>query len=217
MTVLPTRIVSLNGPYEVYIGRAGHGHSGYFGNPVVPGKPCPICDEVHVKGGTLECYAIYLDRRIDSDPDFAERVKELSGRTLGCFCAPSRVCHGYTLASRADALAGVEPAPGTLDRLFAPAEDAGVEPVGGAPGTVAFDWNAAVKSTTARAVREVTKLRCRKCGKELTEASVGLPQVMLDALGVLAFATNTGPTCGACGPIGVEIHNPPTAPEEPTP
>jgi hypothetical protein len=180
-------------PYEVYIGRPGRGEPGVFGNPVRVGAPCLVCSRVHPAGDTLECYAIYLDRRIDADPEFAARVQALSGRVLGCPCGARGACHGLTLASRADDLAGVAPEPGALDRLLGPGAEAG-----GAGKVTAFDWNAAVQSQAARAVRAVTKLRCRLCGAEITPEGSGLPQTFLDALGFLAFATDSGPTCAAC-------------------
>ena len=46
--------------YDVYIGRPGKGEVGYFGNPIVVGKECPICGEIHQRGETLKCYEKYL-------------------------------------------------------------------------------------------------------------------------------------------------------------
>lgn len=83
---------------EVYIGRAGKGYDGYFGNPIRLREPCRICGKTHFKPGeTLECYAEYLTLRLDTDQEFRHRVKLLIGRTLVCFCKP-KPCHGDILA-----------------------------------------------------------------------------------------------------------------------
>jgi hypothetical protein len=85
-------------PYDIYIGRAGRGQSGYFGNPIPKNKRCPSCDTIHEGGGsTLECYKKYLNQRIEKDEEFKKNVKNLKGKTLGCFCKP-KPCHGDILA-----------------------------------------------------------------------------------------------------------------------
>ena len=75
-------------PNYVYIGRAGHGMSGYFGNPVKV--------EGGKRGSTLKLYRKYLEHRLMTDDEFCERVKELKGKTLVCFCKP-KPCHGDIL------------------------------------------------------------------------------------------------------------------------
>jgi len=83
--------------YDVYIGRAGRGEQGIFGNPILRNKKCPLCNEIHVEqGSTLSCYKIYLERRLEEDSDFRESVKALKGKVLGCFCPP-KPCHGDIL------------------------------------------------------------------------------------------------------------------------
>ena len=75
----------------VYIGRAGHGLSGKWGNPVAIGRQCPNCGKVHTSGGdTLPCYREMLNRILDHDPQFLEPLR---GKHLVCFCAPNP-CHG---------------------------------------------------------------------------------------------------------------------------
>jgi len=69
-------------PSYVYIGRAGRGMDGYFGNPF-PGSG----------GSSLPKYREYFLSRLGSDPEFKRRVLELDGKTLVCFCKPSP-CHG---------------------------------------------------------------------------------------------------------------------------
>ena len=83
--------------YDVYIGRAGRGHDGYFGNPIAIGRTCSECGEKHTRGGTLVCYEGWLWKRIKEDSEFKKRVMQLRGKTLGCFCKP-KACHGDILA-----------------------------------------------------------------------------------------------------------------------
>jgi hypothetical protein len=75
----------------VYIGRAGRGHDGYFGNPYIlgPGNP---------RGTTIERYGLYFYSRMRQDPEFRERVEALAGKTLVCFCKPYP-CHGDVIAT----------------------------------------------------------------------------------------------------------------------
>ena len=76
--------------FDVYIGRAGNGEDGYFGNPY-RGQD--------LGGGTIgRKEAIVRFRhlfkaRIQMDPKYKRRVAELKGRALGCFCSPLP-CHG---------------------------------------------------------------------------------------------------------------------------
>lgn len=75
---------------DVYIGRAGRGYDGYFGNPfrLMPGE---------ARGSTLAEYRDYFHKRLESDPEFRERIHALKGKTLGCFCKPNP-CHGDVIA-----------------------------------------------------------------------------------------------------------------------
>jgi len=75
--------------YDVYIGRAGKGQSGYFGNPF------PLMGAS--RGATIEKYKEYFYKRINTDPEFKERVLSLKGKRLGCFCKPYQ-CHGDIIA-----------------------------------------------------------------------------------------------------------------------
>lgn len=84
---METKVVNIRtDSYDVYIGRAGHGQDGYFGNPF---KLKPGMD----RGSTLNSYSAYFHNRLTSDPEFRRRVQELKGKTLGCFCKP-HPCHG---------------------------------------------------------------------------------------------------------------------------
>lgn len=89
---MTTKVVNIkhNQQWDVYIGRAGHGQDGYFGNPFIlqPGEE---------RGATLDRYKTYFLNRIATDATFKARVLLLKGRTLGCFCKPS-ACHGDIIA-----------------------------------------------------------------------------------------------------------------------
>ena len=88
---MDTKVVNMKyEEYDVYIGRAGRGQDGYFGNPFVlqVGEP---------RGSSLEKYRVYFHERLNSDPEFRKRVNELKGKTLGCFCKPYP-CHGDIIA-----------------------------------------------------------------------------------------------------------------------
>lgn len=75
----------------VYIGRAGRGHDGYFGNPFPIGDGTPAA-----RARSLNQYGEYFQKRVNEDPEFRQRVLELRGKTLVCFCAPKE-CHGDTI------------------------------------------------------------------------------------------------------------------------
>ncbi len=75
--------------YDVYIGRAGHGEDGMFGNPFSAMRD----------GGREKAIALYREyfyNRIQTDPEFARQISELKGKRLGCFCAP-KSCHGHVI------------------------------------------------------------------------------------------------------------------------
>jgi hypothetical protein len=76
--------------YEVYIGRAGKGHDGYFGNPFV------LTSDVS-RVSILLKYEQWFYDRLEWDPEFKQRIHGLKGKVLGCFCAP-KLCHGHIIA-----------------------------------------------------------------------------------------------------------------------
>jgi len=87
---MATKVVNIyKERYDVYIGRAGKGKDGYFGNPFVLKKGEP-------RGSTIERYKEWFYTRIEIDDEFRERVESLRGKTLGCFCKPN-ACHGDVL------------------------------------------------------------------------------------------------------------------------
>lgn len=73
--------------YDVYIGRAGKGHDGYFGNPIREGT----------RKQKIDGFKKYALNRIQEDAEYRERIKALESKTLGCFCKP-KACHGDILA-----------------------------------------------------------------------------------------------------------------------
>lgn len=92
-----TKVVNIRREqYDVYIGRAGHGQDGYFGNPVrlKPGE---------ARGTTLEKYKTYFYNRLVADPEFKRRIHGLKGKILGCFCKPQS-CHGDIIKEYLDSL-----------------------------------------------------------------------------------------------------------------
>ncbi len=85
--------IALGHRYDIYIGRAGKGQDGYFGNPfrLAPGEP---------RGASLEKYRVYFYNRLETDK---RCVHALKGMTLGCFCKP-HPCHGDIIAEYLDSL-----------------------------------------------------------------------------------------------------------------
>lgn len=82
-------------PAYAYIGRAGRGQDGYFGNPHPVGD-CARCGREHERGEAVlafrEDFESYLRQ-----PEYLARIKALKGKILVCFCAP-RACHGHVMA-----------------------------------------------------------------------------------------------------------------------
>lgn len=81
-------------PFDEYIGRAGHGHDGYFGNPF------PIGPGVS-REESIARFEKYFNERIERDPEFRRRVLALRGKRISCFCKP-KSCHGDIIAAWLD-------------------------------------------------------------------------------------------------------------------
>jgi hypothetical protein len=77
---------------DVYIGRAGHGRDGYFGNPF----------RVQA-GNAVAKFEKWAEKRIEIDPVYREAVRGLHGKRLFCFCKPKE-CHGDVLDKLAERL-----------------------------------------------------------------------------------------------------------------
>jgi len=72
--------------YDVYIGR-----NSIWGNPFSTGT--------YGRKGVIMKYRVWLE----SQPQLLKRLKDLKGKTLGCWCKPLE-CHGDVLAELADRL-----------------------------------------------------------------------------------------------------------------
>lgn len=84
-----TTVVNLRfQPYDIYIGRAGKGQDGTFGNPF-----CDLSREENIAK-----FKNYFHARIKSDLEFKNKVLTLRGKALGCFCKPNNACHGDIIA-----------------------------------------------------------------------------------------------------------------------
>jgi hypothetical protein len=90
-----TTVVNLKKePYDVYIGRAGKGQSGYYGNRHTMGMVyCPECKLSHDRTDAIAAFKKDFLKRIAIDNEFKKRVLELRDKRLGCFCKPLD-CHG---------------------------------------------------------------------------------------------------------------------------
>ncbi len=89
-------------PGDVYIGRAGHGEDGYFGNPHPVGRMCPICRVVHERGEAVVAFKRTFWKRIHEDREYLRRVMALKEKRLVCFCKPN-ACHGDVIKAWIDA------------------------------------------------------------------------------------------------------------------
>ncbi len=89
-----TRVVHVRKePFDVYIGRSFMEFpESIWHNPF---KVEPGCGRKCV----IERFRQYLLSR----PDLMEKLKEVKGRTLGCWCKP-KACHGDVIAELADQL-----------------------------------------------------------------------------------------------------------------
>ena len=93
-----TRVVNIRKETcDVYIGRAGCGKDGYFGNPF-------RLEATMAKGSTLGRYRKYFYHRLSTDKEFRKRIGNLQGKTLGCFCKPDP-CHGDIIKEYLDWMA----------------------------------------------------------------------------------------------------------------
>lgn len=83
-----TTVVNLrDAHYDVYIGRAGKGEDGTFGNPYW----------ARSREENIADFKRYFEERLKDDPTFKARVEKLRGKVLGCFCKPL-ACHGDVIA-----------------------------------------------------------------------------------------------------------------------
>ena len=88
---MDTKVVNIRyEDFDVYIGRAGRGQDGYFGNPY-------ILTLGEKRGSSIEKFKTYFFNRIKTDQEFKKRIHALKGKILGCFCKPYP-CHGDVIA-----------------------------------------------------------------------------------------------------------------------
>lgn len=99
---MTTRVVNIGrgDAYDVYVGRKGKGHDGYFGNPHVVDSGCTCAWPVviyHDRADAIATFRRDFAVRIEHDAEFRRRVEALRGLRLGCFCAPD-ACHADVYA-----------------------------------------------------------------------------------------------------------------------
>ena len=93
----PARAVNLRvSPFDIYVGRPGHGFKGPFGNPYAKGV---VVDglEVASREQSIALYKTYFEKRVAEDEEFRARALMCRGKRLGCFCKPNP-CHGDVVA-----------------------------------------------------------------------------------------------------------------------
>lgn len=92
LPVNSTKVVNIkkDEEYDIYIGRPSE-----FGNPF------EARDYGLIK--CLKLYEMHIRNKLKTDPSFKERLLELNGKRLGCFCKPN-LCHGDILVKIIDEL-----------------------------------------------------------------------------------------------------------------
>lgn len=82
-------------------GSADIGERGWLGNPY-------RADE-HGREECIEKFRRVFERRLENDPEFRTAVRDLAGKTLGCWCQhldeTETACHAEVIAEHADRLA----------------------------------------------------------------------------------------------------------------
>ena len=107
---MPTSVINLyhlgsDDKDYVYVGRAGRGMDGTFGNPYQIGRDGN-------REAVLAAFATYFEKRLDVDPVFRNKVLSLRGQRLACFCRPTKgfqslvLCHAQIIAAWLD---GIKP------------------------------------------------------------------------------------------------------------
>ena len=85
-------------PGDVYIGRAGHGENGYFGNPHPVGRKCSICNVIHTRAEAIKAFKVTFWERVHNDPEYLRRILGLKNKRITCFCKP-KACHGDVIVA----------------------------------------------------------------------------------------------------------------------
>lgn len=94
---------------DTYAGRGKNGRNmldtpvgkrGWLGNP--------FSLEKHTREDSIDKFRKVFEDKLDRDDEFREAVKDLSGKTLGCWCQDldkdSPACHASVIADKADEL-----------------------------------------------------------------------------------------------------------------
>ena len=79
--------IKLKEPYDIYIGRAGKGQNGKWGNPF--------------SEGSREENIAKFEKYLLESPWLMQALPELLNKRLGCFCKPE-ACHGDILKHYAE-------------------------------------------------------------------------------------------------------------------
>jgi hypothetical protein len=98
---------------DVYAGRGSGrramnevpiGKRGWLGNPHTV--------EDHGREGAIQRFRKMFEYRLENDPEFRERIRQLAGKNLGCFCQTLQEdgppCHAEVIAEHADRLAAAK-------------------------------------------------------------------------------------------------------------
>lgn len=118
-TVVHISSVSVHDPDVVYIGRSmprQRLNGSEWQNPWVIGQPHPDTGEPIERGDAVILYATRTLPHLLRQPGMRERLGEIRGKRLGCWCAGKHgqprvltatlpkpwVCHGQALAAAAD-------------------------------------------------------------------------------------------------------------------
>lgn len=103
-TVVNFRAGALLDRDTVYVGRAGKGLDGYFGNRHRLGA-C-ACGEFHdTRDDVVNAFSAEFPGRIAADAEYRDRVHACRGKKLACFCTPRR-CHADPIAAYLNTLFG---------------------------------------------------------------------------------------------------------------
>lgn len=99
-------------PTDVYAGRGKDQadmldvtptYRGWLGNPF-------LLDDGYSRSESIKRFRRVFEWRLQADSEFRAAVRELSGKTLGCWCQrldeDSPACHAEVIAEHADRLAG---------------------------------------------------------------------------------------------------------------
>lgn len=99
-----TKVVNKNKePYDVYIGRGS-----IYGNPFThkelsKTKALVKCKSVKEAVSFYKWWVLGLTKLDGINPPTLEQIRELKGKTLGCYCDQDKPCHGQVLAELAEA------------------------------------------------------------------------------------------------------------------